>query len=245
LKVFFIIFCLVISFTIKAQYFEVPSSDKDPTKTFLIEALEAKATVIFFQGGDGVLNIKTDGSNNRIDTPMIRSATFWKNYNINYVMVDSPYDLGDYRRGNRRGSSDHLDRVVSVINFYKNRLNVPLWIYGHSMGTSTVIRVANRSGNSIGIAGIVIAGTLEGEVVSNEFNKPVLAIHHVKDSCRATPLSASEKIIRERNISTMSQLIQIDGGESIGDPCRGYAYHGFNKVEDKVVESAAKFILRN
>jgi hypothetical protein len=43
----------------------------------------------------------------------------------------------------------------------------------------------------------------------------------------------------------MSQLIQIDGGESIGDPCRGYAYHGFNKVEDKVVESAAKFILRN
>jgi hypothetical protein len=37
----------------------------------------------------------------------------------------------------------------------------------------------------------------------------------------------------------------IDGGEDVGKACMGLAYHGFNKVEDKVVGAAAKFILGN
>ena len=234
---------LLCSAVVNAQYFEVPSAGSEPTKTFLIEAPKSKATVVFFQGGDGVLNIQPDGSNNRTNSPMIRSGALWKQYGINYVMVDSPYDLGDYRRTNKRGDADHLDRAEAVVRFYKNKFNVPIWIYGHSMGTVTVTKLANRSGNSLELAGVIIAGTHDGETVSAEFNKPVLAIHHKREACPGTPISASEAIIKSRPASTKSELVMIDGGDNTGHPCAGLAYHGFNNVEDQVVDAAAKFIL--
>ena len=43
----------------------------------------------------------------------------------------------------------------------------------------------------------------------------------------------------------LASAIAIDGGENVGLPCMGLAYHGFNKVEDQVVSAAAKFILAN
>ena len=245
MKFIFLFLVLVFPKILIAQYFEIPKTGSESTKTFLIEAPNPKATVIFFQGGDGVLNIKPDGSNNRIHSPMIRSSVLWKQYEINYVMVDSPYDLGDYRRGNRRAEIDHLDRAESVIKFYKNKFNVPIWIYGHSMGSFTVTNLANRSGNSVGISGVIVAGTFYAASLSSEYTKPVLAIHHKREGCSGTPISASESIIKSRPTSMKSELIMIDGGDNTGHPCAGLAYHGFNNVEGQVVDAAAKFILTN
>jgi dienelactone hydrolase len=153
--------------------------------------------------------------------------------------------LADARRGNLRGKAEHLTRVESVVQYYKNKFNVPIWIFGHSMGTVTAIQFANQSEKSETVSGIIIAGTHIGEKLSNRFSKPVMAIHHQKEACAATPISASESIIKQRSKETKSELVMIDGGEDVGRPCMGLAYHGFNKVEDQVVNAAAKFILAN
>lgn len=226
------------------QLLEVPQPGGAPTKTFLIEASNPKAVVLLFIGGDGQLDIKSDGATPR-QNPLIRSAGLWRPYGINSVLVDSPYDLGDARRGNVRGKSEHLARVESVVRYYKAKFNVPIWIFGHSMGTVTAIQFANQVEKSEPIAGIIIAGTHIGETLSNNFSKPVMAIHHQKEACAATPISASESIVNGRSKKTKSELVMIDGGENEGLACMGLAYHGFNKVEDQVVNAAAKFILAN
>lgn len=145
--------------------------------------------------------------------------------------------------GNTRGKPEHLNQVESVVKYYKNKFNVPVWIVGHSMGTVTAIQYASKSDKAVHIAGIIIAGTHIGESLSASFTKPVLAIHHQREECSATPISASESIIKLRGKETKSQLVMIDGGENVGRVCMGLAYHGFNKVEDQVVKAAADFIL--
>ncbi|QWD94566.1 alpha/beta hydrolase [Polynucleobacter sp. MG-Unter2-18] len=242
-----IIICLISLFVpafVYGQLLEVPQTGETPTKTFLIETAKPKAVVLLFIGGDGVLDLKSDGSTTK-QNPLNRSAGLWQQYGINSVLVDSPYDLGDARRGNVRGKSEHIARVESVVKYYRNKFNVPVWIFGHSMGTVTAVQFANQSEKSGAVAGIIIAGTHIGETLGNNFSKPVMAIHHQKEACAATPISASESIIKGRSKETKSELVMIDGGEDVGLPCMGLAYHGFNKVEDQMVNAAAKFILAN
>lgn len=242
-----IIICLISLFVpaiVYGQLIEVQGADEPPTKTYLIETAKPKAVVLLFIGGDGVLNLKSDGSSTK-QNPLNRSAALWQSYGINSVLVDSPYDLGDARRGNVRGKVEHLRRVESVVKYYKNKYNLPIWIFGHSMGTVTAIQFANQSESSGAVSGVIIAGTHIGEILNNNFSKPVMAIHHQKEACAATPISASESIIKGRSKQVKSELVMIDGGENVGLPCMGLAYHGFNKVEDQMVDAAAKFILAN
>ena len=227
---------------LSAQVIEVPFKSEIPTKTFLVAAPNSKATVLLFIGGDGVLNLQADGSTAK-ENPLIRSVNLWKKYGINAVLVDSPSDLGDARRGNTRNAPDYLERVTTVVNFYQKKYSLPVWAFGHSMGTVTVINLANRPDANNNVAGIISAGTHKGEVLSTTFMMPVLSVHHTNDGCAATPVVASENIIKGRQNNTKSQLVMIDGGVSEGIPCMGLAYHGFNKTEDKLVEAAAQFIL--
>lgn len=233
---------LFLPLLVHGQIIDVPQSGEVPTKTFLIETAQPKAVVLLFIGGDGMLNLRPDGSTTK-ENPLNRSAKLWQQYGINSVLVDSPYDLGDARRGNVRGRAEHLSRVESVVKYYKAKFGVPVWVFGHSMGTVTAIQFANQAERSSSVAGIIIAGTHIGESLTKDFVKPVMAIHHQKEACAATPISASESIIKSRSKETKSQLVMIDGGEDVGKACMGLAYHGFNKVEDQVVAAAAKFIL--
>jgi dienelactone hydrolase len=244
MKIITFLVAFLLPIFVYGQLLEVPQAGETPTKTFLIETAKPKAVVLLFIGGDGILDLKPDGSTTK-QNPLNRSAELWQQYGINSVLVDSPYDLGDARRGNVRGKSKHLTRVEGVIKYYKNKFNVPIWIFGHSMGTVTAIQFANQSEKSEAVSGVIIAGTHIGETLSNNFSKPVMAIHHQKEACAATPIRASESIIKGRSKETKSELVMIDGGEDVGLPCMGLAYHGFNKVEDQMVSAAAKFILAN
>ena len=244
MKIITFLMTLLLPMLVYGQLLDIPQAGEAPTKTFLIETPKPKAVVLLFIGGDGVLDLKPDGSTTK-QNPLNRSARLWQLYGINSVLVDSPYDLGDARRGNVRSKSEHLERVENVVKYYKNKFNVPIWIFGHSMGTVTVIQFANQSERSGAVAGVIIAGTHIGENLSNNFSKPVIAIHHQKEACAATPISASESVIRGRGKETKSELVMIDGGEDVGLPCMGLAYHGFNKVEDQLIGAAAKFILAN
>jgi dienelactone hydrolase len=235
---------LFVPLFVHGQIIDIPQAGEVSTKTFLIEAAKPKAVVLLFIGGDGLLELKPDGSTTK-ENPLNRSAGLWKSHGINSVLVDSPYDLGDARRGNVRGKVEHLSRVENVVKYYKAKFGVPVWIFGHSMGTVTAVQFANQSERSAAITGIIIAGTHIGENLSPSFSKPVMAIHHQKEACPATPISASESIIKGRSKETKSELVMIDGGENVGRACMGLAYHGFNKVEDQMVSAAAKFILGN
>jgi len=113
---------------VSAQLMSIPHGSDPPTQTLLVEALKPKALVLLFPGGGGMAKIQDDGSVISRHT-FVRSQELWAQYNIDAVLVDSPYDLGDLRRSNLRGREDHLTRVAEVVSFYKTKTNLPIWIF--------------------------------------------------------------------------------------------------------------------
>ena len=226
-----------------AQVFDIPHSEEAPTRTLLIEVTKPRAVVLLFPGGGGMAGIFDNGSVRSKHT-FIRSMDMWAQYGIDAVLVDTPYDLGDQRRGNLRGRKDHLTRVDEVVNFYKSKLKLPIWIFGHSMGSSTATYYANEIDQTKkNLTGIIIAGTIRSASLDDEVTLPVLAIHHQHDACAGTPVSASAKIIDGRSPKLVSKLELIDGGITEGEVCQSFAYHGFNQTEAEFVKRAANFIL--
>jgi hypothetical protein len=235
-------FGFVIS-TAQSQVFDVPHREESPTRTLLFPSTNARALVMLFPGGGGMLRLKDDGSTKNRHT-FVRSVDQWNQYQINAVLVDTPYDLGDLKRGDRRDGVDHLTRVGEVVEFYKRKFNLPIWIFGHSMGTSTATYFVNQI-KTDSLAGIIIAGTVRTAFVSDNVKLPILAIHHLNDQCAGTPLTASESIISSRPKNTIFRLELIEGGVSDGNVCDSFGYHGFNQTEPELVKRAAQFILSN
>jgi len=242
-KILISFFLWAISYSIYAQVIDVPHQDETPTRTLLVSVSKPRAIVLLFPGGGGMPVIFDNGSARSKHT-FVRSLDQWAQYQIDAVLVDSPYDLGDLRRGNLRGRKDHLSRVNEVINFYKAKLNLPIWIFGHSMGSSTATYYANEldpTGKQV--SGIIIAGTINSASLNNDVTIPVLGIHHQHDDCAGTPVVASSRIIDGRPTKYISKLEIIEGGISEGGVCDSFAYHGFNQTEPELIKRAAEFIL--
>ena len=227
-----------------AQVFDVPYKDDAPTKTLLTPVKNAKAIVLLFPGGGGVLNLQSNGSTTSFHT-FVRSKDLWAQYGIDSVLVDTPYDLGGGMR-NSRSIRDHQQRILNVVTYYKEKFNLPVWIFGHSMGTVSVTEFINGGKEKEKlIAGVIIAGTYRSATVDSDVSVPVLAIHHVNDGCANTPFITSERIIEDRPKQSVSEFIRMDGGVSEGDVCGSMAYHGFNQKEPEFIKVAAQFILKN
>ena len=243
LKFLFAACAYLVTATAQSQVIDIPHQQDLPTRTLVVRTANAKALVLLFPGGGGMMRLKDDGSTKNQHT-FIRSVNLWAQYQIDAVLVDTPYDLGDLKRGDLRNSSDHLDRVGEVVRYYKNKTKLPIWIFGHSMGTSTATYFANQlNEQSKLLSGVIIAGTVRTATLSDGMDLPVEAIHHINDQCSGTPLSASENMISGRPKNTIAQLEIIEGGITEGNVCDSFAYHGFNQTEPEFIRRAAQFIL--
>jgi hypothetical protein len=235
---------IAFSNLVSAQVFDVPYKDDAPTRTLLVPTQKAKAVVLLFPGGGGMLRLKDDGSSANFHTFM-RSKNLWAQYGIDAVLVDTPYDLGN-GRAHSRSIRDHQQRIFNVVRFYKEKLNLPIWIFGHSMGTVSVTEFVNGGKDQAAlISGVIVAGTYRSASIDSGVSMPVQAIHHVDDGCASTPFSTSESIIKSRPSNSASQFVAIEGGVSEGDICGSKAYHGFNEKEPEFIQAAAQFILKN
>lgn len=242
IKVLITFFFWALSSSVLAQIIDVPHQADAPTRTLLVSTTKPRAIVLLFQGGGGLARISDDGLVKSRHT-FVRSLNLWAQYGIDAVLVDSPYNLG-HTKSNLRGRQDHLNRVDEVVRFYKSKLNLPIWIFGHSMGSSTATYYANEFDSSGKmIAGIIIAGTISTAYLNQDVTIPVLGIHHQQDSCEVTPVLATSRIISGRSPKLISKLDIIDGGISEGGVCDSFAYHGFYQTESELIKRAAQFIL--
>lgn len=239
---FFLILSAFLTIGAHAQVFDVPYGDDAPTRTLLVPAADAKALVLLFPGGGGVLKLSGQGTTTSMHT-FVRSKDLWAAHGIDAVLVDTPYDLGNDRL-DRRPRSDHQERIRAVVSFYQDKTGLPIWLFGHSRGTVSVTRFPSQGRDwAEMIAGVIVAGTVYSASLDTAAALPVLAIHHKHDSCRVTPVSASESIVNSRPADSRKALVLIDGGQTAGDACMSFAHHGFNQNEGELVDAAARFIL--
>lgn len=245
IRIIFVFILILNSSFGRAEVVDIPSKHGIHTRTLIAPTQSKKATVLLFIGGGGLLRIEEDGRTSHIHT-FVRSFGMWRDYEVQAVLIDSPFDLGNARVGHKRNSKEHLDRVSEVIRYFHSSSNQPLWIFGHSMGTSTVAAFLSSGAPEISfLKGYVVAGTHRGESIPKSIKLPALGIHHKREACPSTPIWASEEIIESRTLDTPRAMVLLDGGNDEGDRCQAMAYHGFNGIERDLIKTAAEFMIKN
>jgi hypothetical protein len=72
---------------------------------------------------------------------------------------------------------------------------------------------------------------------------PVLVVHHEQDGCKKCPFSAVPDLMKKLDGTKRKELFTFRGGSNVGDPCEARAYHGFNGLEQDVVNKIAAWIV--
>jgi hypothetical protein len=245
--------------TSSAQVFLVEPIEKgifgssEPTPTFLWSGKNSKAVLIMIPGGDGHLGLTPERKDlggfygntlKRLSNPSLTSGS------IDVVIFDSPDRLlvGEAYPISRT-TSDHLSRIESVVRYYKNKLNKPIWLMGHSNGAVSITEfwkhIHNGEKRTL-IDGLVMSSSRNGISFPDDTNIPVLFLHHWKDACSKSnsrsSMSEYESLKSANNNRT--EYVWIRGGEEeSGNSCHS-GYHMYSGAGAEVSDAIDKFIIR-
>ena len=211
-----------------------------------------KGVFVFYPGGDGSL-VGEDGQPKRLFIRELREQGFTTA--IVDVPSDQPYGM---LGGDRfRASKEHLEDVTKVIDFVSHKWPKPIYLIGHSAGTTSVAYLATVLKDHR-IGGIVFTGAL-GELgpkaVSlatlplQDITYPALFVHHKEDTCAS--FEAAHRQHQRLINSPRSNFIEVLGGDqsrAIGckprDPSGGKSYaHGFSGKRREVVSAITDWVM--
>jgi hypothetical protein len=225
------------------------SASKDPTLTMLYEPEKpATATIVYLAGGNGQQGIKegmteargTFGAN--VMAPLAK-ATF------NVVIVDTPYPLlGNNMWISSRSENDHLDRIESVVKFYKARLKAPIWLFGQSNGSATVAAFINKSSeNRQLLSGAVLSSSRNEVKLDSDVELPMVFLHHKSDGCKITTYDSAmanyEKFKKMNKAET--KFVTIQGGSEKGGPCTAEGHHMYFDAHQEATAAIEKSLTKN
>lgn len=168
------------------------------------------------------------------------------------AVVDAPSDRqsSPYLQGFRQ-TPEHIADLKAVIAWLRENSQVPVWLLGTSRGTQSAAYLATELTGEYGPDGIVLSSTILNDAKSrpvsamslDKIRIPVLVVHHEQDGCQLCAHAEVPALMAKLNNSPRSQVISFKGGQSKGDPCEAFAYHGFNGLEEQVVRQTAAWIL--
>lgn len=253
-KLFFIIFTFYVSLCY-GEVISIPNPNtgffytKEDTHTIYFQNENSKAVLIFLPGGEG--SFGTSPNKPSLDrffmlTPIARGNT---NTKLDFVFMDSPYVLSPMNTKSNLGireTKDHLDRIKSVIKFYSQKTNKPVWLIGHSNGAYSLSSFLNQSSDNQKLLGGAIFSSGRSETsVSGKFNLPILIIHHKNDPCPYTTYSSAKSLHENfvQNNNNQTELATITSGFSSGEACfAGSSHHMFSGSYDEYNNSIVNFI---
>lgn len=259
-KIFFATFIFLNLQNISSAYEQIQidypdkSANQPATTTYYFKGANSKALIIYFAGGSGKIYrncnlpftdsfIKLTAKNSSQDSydflcfhsdKILDTPGKWDNYHtMSYIL---------------RSDKEHLQRIESVINFYKSKTNLPIILFGHSNGGVSVLTALenlNRENKLNLISGIIVAETndraatkLKDLYVYQKINLPYIFILHEKTRCKSVnynnQVSEFKTIIDTKR--AVANIITIQsGGDSINDPCYS-GYHMFDGAGEEVFE---------
>ncbi len=232
---------------------DIPTRPGVTQRMLVLSPPEPKATVVLFAGGHGGLQIFPNGSMKWGEPNfLIRTRKLFAEQGMLVVIVDAPSDrLSGSFLGGFRQRPDHVADIKAVITWARTAAGLPVWLVGTSRGTQSVAYIATELSGSEGPDGIVLTSTIltdkNGHTVPamrlSKIHVPVLVVHHEQDGCASCNFFDLPNLMTKLTNVPRSQLLAIKGGVSQGDPCEAMAYHGFNGVEQDVVQRIAAWIL--
>lgn len=214
---------------------------------------QPRATVVLLAGGHGGLQVSPDGAMRwGAGNFLVRSRQLFVDQGLLVVVVDAPSDRQSppYLNGFRQ-TPGHVADLRAVIAWARGRAQVPVWLVGTSRGTESAAYVATELTGADGPDGVVLSATLmtdpRGRPVPamplDKIRVPVLLVHHEQDGCAHCAFSWVPTLQGRLAHAPRTGVLSYRGGESRGDPCEAFAFHGFNGIEAIVVQQTAAWVL--
>jgi alpha-beta hydrolase superfamily lysophospholipase len=173
------------------------------------------------------------------------------NSSIDIVFMDSQFslqgDVGDsYTRWAARRELAHIERIKTVINFYKVMTSKPIFLIGHSNGSLSIAEFLNQSSDHQQlISGVILSGSRNETELKQKISLPVLILHHKSDPNRWTTPSAAENLflqVQQRS-SSITELHWVVGGKDVtwGDPTYT-GRHMYNEALGEAAKNIQQFL---
>lgn len=230
---------------------DIPTRPGITQRLVVLTPPAAKAAVVMFAGGDGGVQIFPNGSLKREGNFLVRTRQLFANRGLLVAVIDAPSDRQSppFLAGFRQ-TPEHAADVKAVIAWLRSKSNLPVWLVGTSRGTQSVAYVATELSGPEGPDGIVLTSSIVADKKSRsvpampleKIRIPVLVVHHEQDNCFVTPFAEVPPLMAKLVNSPRKELLTFKGGESTGDPCEAFAYHGYNGIEAEVVRQIAAWL---
>lgn len=163
------------------------------------------------------------------------------------VPSDQPYGFGP--RDHFRTSKEHAEDVKKIIDFLSQRWPKPIFLLGHSRGTTSAAYLATVIKDQR-IGGIVLAGSPSGrlriylwDLPLENIPYPVLFVHHREDNFSSFQyaLQGQRRLSRSQKVGFIGV---VGGGPPAGDPCEGSETpHNFSGKQREVVRAVTDWAL--
>jgi pimeloyl-ACP methyl ester carboxylesterase len=249
---------VLVSFLIGAQAQTIQKVVDIPTRPGVTERVivltppEPKAAVVLLAGGHGGLQIYPNGSMRWGEGNfLVRTRQMFADQGLLVAVVDAPSDhqsppyLRDFRQ-----TVEHAVDLKAVIAWLRQQAKVPVWLVGTSRGTQSAAYVATELTGPEGPDGVVLTSSILSDPKTRpvpampleKIKVPVLVVHHEQDGCRVCPFSETPALMAKLATAPRSQLLAFTGGQSRGDPCEAFAYHGYNGIEPEVVRQIVAWV---
>jgi hypothetical protein len=205
-----------------------------------------KAVLLFFPGGEGYLVNTENGRPKRL---FIRE---FREQGLLTAIVDVPSDqpYGMIGGDRFRRSEEHVEDVKKIIDFVYQKWPIPIYLIGHSAGTTSVAYLATVLKDHR-IGGIILTGALGDlgpRVVSlatlplPDITYPTLFVHHKEDNCSSFEAAYQQQ--RRLFNSPRVNFVEVLGGDQsspIGckprNPRSTSYEHGFSGKRQEVVSA--------
>jgi len=235
------------------QVVDVPTRPGVTQRFVLLTPPQPKAAVVLFAGGHGGLQISDDGQFRwGAGNFLVRSRQMFADRELAVAIVDAPSDRqsAPFLSGFRQ-TREHATDIKAVIAWLREHVQVPVWLVGTSRGTQSAAFLATQLTGRDGPDGLVLTSTILTDnrgrpVPAMELDKlqiPVLVVHHEQDGCSLCLFRDMPPLMQKLATLQRKELLAIKGGQSRGDPCEAFAYHGYNGIEREVVAQIAGWIV--
>jgi hypothetical protein len=200
------------------------------SKAVLLKPAAPVASMILMAGGDGRIAAGPGGTIGRLGkNQLVRTRGAYLAKGLAVLVVDADVNLAQ-----AVDTMAKIKRPVTVIGTSRGTLRAALGIAAGARPDALVL----TSGF------LTPASGKPSENVATILGTPArlpktLVIHHRNDGCKFTQPAGVAPFIKWA--AGKARVVWLDGGGTQGDPCQARSHHGFEGLDDQVVNLAAQF----
>jgi hypothetical protein len=191
--------------------------------------LTPRYVIILFPGGAGNID------------PRLEDGKLVYGFKKNFVIRTRSFIVDNEFSTVATNASQSKERIQAMLDDLKNRFpTAQIYLMSTSKGTFDTMELAGYLSDKI--AGVIHTSSLAriASFDASQYKNRQLAVHHRDDGCQVTPFNAAQASHDKYG----TELIAMEGGISVGDPCEPFGHHGYNGIEKETIAAIKQWIKR-